>query len=268
MFRSKTLLRCTLFLALAKPLPAADLTAEEIVRSAIEGEKRQESLRQQYIYREHQENRLLKPDGTPGRLYINRDFEHIFLEGGFYRKLVAIGSKPLKPKQAREEEEKMRMTAAERKAAGSNEKGIHTLTSGVPLVDIVAMMDHKILREEEFGGLTCWVVQSEPKPNAVPQTPNQTRAMAYRYVQWIAQTDRSIPRKEWEVIGEGQDTPPGSNVKLVFLRNPDGALLPQQYTWNSVRYKGKGVAFLQIQVFSDYRRFTSQTSVQFDDAPR
>jgi hypothetical protein len=267
MLRSKTILRFSFCIALAAPVSATDLTAEDIVRSAIAGEKHQESLRQQYIYREHQENRLLKPDGTPGRLYIDRDFEHIFLEGGFYRKLVAIDGKPLKPKQAREEEEKMRMTAAERKAAGSTKKGIHTLTSGVPLVDIVAMMDHRILREEEFGGLTCWVVQSEPKPDAVPRTPNETRALPYRYVQWIAQTDRSIPRKEWEVIGGGQDTPPGSNVKLVFLRNSDGALLPQQYIWNSVKYKGKGVAFLQTQVFSDYRRFTSQTSVQFDDPP-
>jgi len=41
--------------------------------------------------------------------------------------------------------------------------------------------------------------------------------------------------------------------------------LPREYTWNSVRYKGKGVAFLQILVFSDYRRFTSRRTVQFDD---
>jgi hypothetical protein len=110
-------------------------------------------------------------------------------------------------------------------------------------------------------------VQSEPKKDAVPKTPNETRALAYRYVQWIDQTDRSVPRKEWEVVGEGQDTAPGSSVKVQFARNPEGVLLPQQYIWRSASRKGKPAAFLQTQVFSDYRRFTTETNVQFDDKP-
>lgn len=264
MFTSTTILRCSFLLTFAADLNAADLTGDEIIRSAVEGEKRQEELRRQYIYREHQENRLLRPDGSAGKLYINRDFENIFLEGGFYRKLVAIDGKPLKPKQAQEEEAKLRMTAAERKAAAGPKK--RGLTSGVPLADMVEVMEHRLLREEEIGGRKYWVVQSEPKKDAVPKTPSETKTLAYRYVQWIDQADRSVARREWDVIGPGQDTLPGSTVQLSFARNADGVLLPQQYIWKSVRGSGK-VSFLQTQLFSDYRRFTSQTNVSFGDTP-
>jgi len=249
MFTSTTILRCSFLLTFAAALNAADLTGDEIIRSAVEGEKRQEELRRQYIYREHQENRLLRPDGSAGKLYINRDFENIFLEGGFYRKLVAIDGKPLKPKQAQEEEAKLRMTAAERKAAAGPKK--RGLTSGVPLADMVEVMEHRLLREEEIGGRKYWVVQSEPKKDAVPKTPSETKTLA---------------RREWDVIGPGQDTLPGSTVQLSFARNADGVLLPQQYIWKSVRGSGK-VSFLQTQLFSDYRRFTSQTNVSFGDTP-
>jgi hypothetical protein len=71
-------------------------------------------------------------------------------------------------------------------------------------------MDHKLLREEELGGHKYWVVQSEPKQNALPETPAETQALCYRYIHWIDQEEKAVFRKEWETIAEGVETKPGS----------------------------------------------------------
>ncbi len=256
-----------LVLSLCPLLQAADLTGDEIVRSAVEVGKRQAELRQQYIYREHQEDRVLNADGSAGKLYINRDFEDIFLEGAFYRKLVASDGKPLKPKDAKAEDARMRMTAAERRAAPPPKNQGRTLQGGIPFEDAYKVMEHKILREEEMGGRMCWVVQSVPRGDAAPKTDVETRAMAYRFTSWIDQIDRAIVREEWEVIGAGQDTKPGSTVAMVFVENADGVWLRQSAEMRAISGSGNPPRFLQTNVYSDYRRFASETNVRFEDAP-
>ena len=251
--------------ALCPILHAAELTGEEIIRSALEASHHQEVLRQQFVYHEHQENGPAKPDGTPAKVRITRDFEVIFLEGDFYRKLVAVDGKPLKAKQAQEEEEKMRMTAVERKAKHPVRKGLHT---GVPLSTLVSVMDHKLLREEEVGGRKYWVVQSEPKKDAAPKTLLETQALSYRYTHWIDELEHAVFRKEWEVIGAGVDMKPGSTTKLLFGRNAEGAWLLQRADLLILNGdKLGGNRFFQTNVFSDFRRFTTETNVHFDDDP-
>ncbi len=259
--------RLVLVIALCSILHAAGPTGGEIIRRAIEAEKRQDLLRQQYIYREHQENRVMNSDGSPGRLYINRDFEDIFLEGAFYRKLVGIDGLALKPNQARAEDDKIRMTAAERRAARPSKTGFRTLLAGVPFSDIASVMDHHIVREEEVGAAKYWIVESTPGKDAVPGTPGEKRALAYRFVSWIDQADSTLLREEWQVIGDGQDTRPGSWVKIAFARNADGVNLIQRIEMKAISSKGSPARFFQTQIFSDYRKFTSETNVVFDGPP-
>jgi hypothetical protein len=141
-------------LIFAAEIPAADLSGEEILRRSVAGEARQQKLRQQYTWHEHQETGPARADGSPVKVNIARDFDVIFLEGSFYRKLVAINGKPLNSKQGREEEEKMHTTAAQRMARPLAKRARR---SGVPLSDILSVMDHRLLREEEVGGHKCWV---------------------------------------------------------------------------------------------------------------
>lgn len=85
---------------LACGLHAAELTGEEILKSAIKADDRQEIARHQYLYKVHLEFRV------GGKLARTRDFETVFIDGESYRKLVAENGKPLGPKQVREEEAK------------------------------------------------------------------------------------------------------------------------------------------------------------------
>jgi len=244
---------------------AADITGDEIIRGAVDSDRHQEVLRQQYLYREHQENGPAAADGSHLKVRVDRDFEVIFLEGGFYRKMVAVDGKPLKPKQAREEEEKLRMTAAERKTKHLNPKFRHT---GVPLSAILSVMDHKLLREDEIDGRKCWVVQSEPKPGAAAQTPYETQALSYRYIHWIDERDQAVARIEWEVVKAGVETKPGSTVKVTFAKNGDGAWLARKAEFFSINGdKLGGNRFFQTNVYSDYRKFTAETNIEFEDKP-
>ena len=246
-------------------LHAEDKTGTQIVRNAAAIDQQQRKLRQQYLYHDHQENGAVNADGSRGKVRYNRDFEVIFLEGDSYHRLVGQDGKPLKPKQAHEEDEKMRLTAAQRKARHLNARTKH---SGVPLSAMLVVMDHQLLREEEIDGRKCWVVKSEPKQDAVAKTAGETQALSYRYINWIDEAENAVVRQDWEVLKEGVETKPGSKVQVVFTKNADGAWLPQRAEFVSVTGdKPSAARVFQTNVYSDYHKFAAAANIQFDETP-
>ncbi len=236
-----------LVFAFVAKLPAADLSGEAILRLALDGETHQEKLRQQYIWHEHVESGPAKADGSRAKVEINRDFDITFLNGAFYRQLVAVNGKPVK--------------------AGTTVKQ-PPRHIGVPLAAVLSVMDQKLLREEEIDGHKYRVVQSDPKKNPAPATPAETEALSYRYTHWIDQEDKSVLRVEWEVIGAGIATKPGSRATVVFAKQADSVWLPKRAELliaTGDRFGAKWV--LQTNDYSAYMRFTTDTSIQFD-APR
>jgi hypothetical protein len=84
---------------------------------------------------------------------------------------------------------------------------------------------------------------------------------------WIDETDRAIVQRELEVIGPGQDTKPGSTVKIMYAKNADGTWLAQRTDTKSISSTGSPNGFVQTNVYSDYRKFAAKTTVQFEDTP-
>ena len=225
------------FVCFAK-LPAAELTGEAILHMALEGEGRQEKLRQQYVWHEHVEVGPAKVDGSSVKVNITRDFEITFLKGSFYRELVAVNGKPVK----------------------------HARHTGVPLGAILSVMDQELVRVEEIGNRKYWVVQSEPKKNAVAATPAETQALSYRYTHWIDQQDKSVSRLKWEVIAQRVETPPGSWTRLDFAENENSVRLPRHAEFFIVTGDKFGAKWVfQTNDYSAYRKFSTDTSVNFDD---
>jgi len=232
------------FFSCGANLPAADLTGEAVLRMALEGESRQEKLRQQYVWHEHVELGPAKADGSRVKMNITRDFDVTFLKGSFYRELVAVNGKPVK--------------------AGTRVK--HTRHTGVPLAAILSVMDQELVRVEEIGGRRYWMVQSGPKKNAVAATPAETQALSYRYTHWIDQQDKSVVRVKWEVIAQGVETKPGSWTRLDFARNADSVWLPEHVEFFTVTGDKFGAKWMfQTGDFSGYRKFGSDTKIGFDD---
>ncbi|MDQ1470381.1 MAG: hypothetical protein QOJ99_1861 [Bryobacterales bacterium] len=127
-------------------------------------------------------------------------------------------------------------------------------------------MDHRLLREAESNGHKFRVVQSEAKKSAVAKTSAETEALFYRYVQWIDEDEKAVVRKEWDVIAPGVETKPGSRTKVVFSRNIDSVWLPQRAEFLIVTGDRFGASqVLQTNTYSGYRRFTTETKIEFDD---
>ncbi len=70
------------FVSFAK-LRAGDLTGEAVLHMALQGESRQEKLRQQYVWHEHVEVGPAKANGSRVKVNITRDFDITFLKGSF-----------------------------------------------------------------------------------------------------------------------------------------------------------------------------------------
>jgi hypothetical protein len=237
-------LALVLVLASCAKLPAADLTGEAILHLTLEDESRQEKLRQQYVWHEHVEIGPAKADGSRIKVNITRDFDITFLKGSLYRELVAVNGKPVK--------------------AGTTIK--HTRHTGVPLAAILSVMDQELVGVGQIGDRKYWVVRSEPKKNATAATPAEAEALSYRYTHWIDQQEKSVFRVQWEVIAHGVETKPGSWTKLVFAKNADSVRLPEHAELFMVTGDKLGAKWVfQTNDYSGYRKFTTDTNLEFDD---
>jgi hypothetical protein len=120
---------------------------------------------------------------------------------------------------------------------------------------IAALTTEKLLREEALDGRKCWVVQSE---SGAGQSPDCGTL-------WIDEGERVIVRVETDFLRGTPEMKPGARTIVFYSRNELGVWLPsRQISLFS------GNAFLPARAyqtidFSAYRRFTSDTNIQYDD---
>lgn len=252
--------KCGCALLLAWRVYAADLTADDILQRSAEAERTQAILRAQYFYREH----AIRSTG-PGKITYTQDFENIVLEGEPYRRLVLRDGKPLDRKRAEEEERKLQLTAAERRAerAQPQKSGPKVIPfSEARPADLLRVMDNKLVREEVLHGRQSWVIESEPKRDLVPADAIDQKLACYRYVLWIDQQDFVIAQRDSEVVREGAESRPGSKLRSVFRKEDD---LP----W--FRHSMEGEFFtsapkahwFQKHSFSGFKKFQAESKIEF-----
>ena len=253
----------TLALGIVGTYAATTPSADELLNRVLAAEPAREQMRAHYIYREHTERS--HPDG---KVDFTVEYEWIYLEGKPYRRLVARNGKPLKGKQAEEEERRFQMTRAERRAADAKRKpdpGI--LSAGIDLAHIVKLMTHSITGEESINGRPTWVIHSEPAPrnsDAILSKKEQER-LCYRTTLWIDKEDFAITQKRWEVTKIGPQVLPGSHSIETYDRIAPGLwmihVLEGEFYSGPPQPKGH---WKQTHRFSDYRKFGSESNVSFD----
>jgi hypothetical protein len=239
---------CIATLLLAPLLPAQS----SILEKALGNEVRQQKERAQYFYREHVEHR--RPNG---RLNFTQDYEWIFLEGEPFRKQVARNGKALKGRRLREEEERMRMTAAERRADAARPRANLIKVGNLSGQTILTRMDHTEAGEEAVDGRPAWVIRAEPKPGH--------EAVAYRMTFWIDQEDIAIAQLRYDVIGRGVDSLPGSWLITTYTRLKEGLWFKKtlQGEFRSAPPRPRS-HWKQFHTFRDFRRFDAESTVTFE----
>jgi hypothetical protein len=230
-------------------ITAAAISGEEILTLVLEGESRQETLRRQYLWHEHVENGSAHEDGSRWKLSLTRDFEATFTEGSVYRKLILENGKPANPKQP----------------------PLRVRRDETPLSTVFRLMDHELLREESIGDRKYWVVRSEAGKRAAGKTAAEVPALSYRCTYWIDESERAVFRLQREVLTDNLPSQkPGSRLTLTYEKNPDGVWLPDHSDAFILPRSPKGFLpaqhVFQVIDYSQYRKFTSDTNIQYDDA--
>jgi len=245
----------------------APLTGERILRQALGNESRQNALREQYLYHEHVESGLFNGDGSPGKPKSTWDYEIVYLEGAPYRKLTGFNGKPLNPKQAAYEEEKMQKTAAERRADQAQQKR-KIVAIGVHMADVVRLMDHTLLREDEIGGRKVWVVDSKPARDAVAASADDAKVLCYHYTYWIDQEDRVVAQVEYEVIRAGVDSEPGTRSRTVLAKENGSPWFRRSMNGDFLLKGPHGTNHVfERHRYSGFRKFDAQSDIQFAAPP-
>jgi hypothetical protein len=262
------MLRGLIVLAVFPPgLATAELSPTEILTRAFENERRLQSVRSQYFCRERAEHRQASREQAPGKLNFTQSYEWVYLEGEPFRRLVAVNDVPLRGKKAAEENRRMQMTGAERRAAAKAKKPNPRLISvgNVSYEDLLRAMQHTLEKVEPVDGRNAWVIRSAPKRDLQGGTCGELQAECYQFTFWIDQEEFAMLRERYEVIGKGTDALPGTWSTTTYVRAAEGL-------WFRSRMEGYFVTgpprpagrWWQVHVFSDYRKFDAASTITFD----
>jgi len=218
-------------------LLAADFTAEDVLRMSMDSQTRQELMQRQYVWHEHVELGPANKDGT-GRTKttLRREFEVSYEGGSVYRKIIAENGIAISPDEA-------------------EKKKVQVHREVLALSAIASQTRSKLLGEEAIDGRKCWVVQSESANDRSPK----------RWTLWIDEDERAIVRVASELLSGTPEVKAGARTTVFYSRNELGVWLPSRQVSIFT-----GNAFLPARAyqtidFTAYRRFTTDTNIQYDD---
>lgn len=204
-------------------LLALDRDPVALVADATVAEKAQETLRQPFVYRERQRNWKLNDAGQKEREapWLDRIFEHIFLEGQPYKQLLESSGKPLsgadlvKREASRKQEAARRLVARREEKAGGKRflPGTRNVRMG-KIGELAEAYNLKFLGEELIDGRLADKILAEP--NGQAETPRKKEFQSYRQTLWIDQATRVVAKRQVEVIGPDSETLPGTIITLYF----------------------------------------------------
>jgi hypothetical protein len=204
---------------------------------SMDSQTRQEELQHQYGWREHVELGPSNKDGTGWtKLNLQRDFEVTYESGTVYRKIVSENGVALDPKEA-------------------ERKKVHIRRAALALSTITSQTTSKLLGEETIDGHKCWVIRSEPIPDRSPS----------RWTLWIDEQEKVLIRVQSELLREDVELKAGALRTILYTRNEQGVWLPSRSTNVFTGRQFLAAHSYQTIDFSGYRRFTSDTKIQYDD---
>jgi hypothetical protein len=224
-----------------------------LLEEALSNEAKQAKEREKYFYREHAEHR--RPNG---QLNFTQDYEWIFLEGEPFRRMVARNGRPLTGKLAKQEAERLRMTAAQRRAASRKPNPRVISVGNLRGKVILTEMDHTAAGEEEIDGRKTWVIRAEPKPGH--------EAVAYRMTFWVDQQERVLAQLQYEVIGRGVESLPGTWLTTTYFRFAENLWFKKSL--NGEFYTGPPRPrshWRQFHTFREFRKFDAESTVTFQE---
>jgi hypothetical protein len=256
--------------------PAAPLTdPAEIIRRVAAHEEENEKKKRDYTYEEKVLEKKL--DGHGGvKSNETSGFDVMVIYGEHVERQVSKDDKPLPPKDAAKEEEKIDKLIAKYKnetedqRAKRLEKAEKSRRESRDFVkEIVDAFNFTMLPPETVDGRALYVIQGEPKPGYEPHSKNGKFLTKFRGKLWIDQNEYQWVKADLETI----DTisfgwfvarlHKGTHLYIEQTRVNDEVWLPKLVRLNL----GARVALFRdlnydvTQTYSDYKKFGAQTKI-------
>ena len=264
---------CILIASLAAALHAQD--PREIVRRAIELDRRNASQEQNYAYLQREETRELDASDAPRKVTI-RTVDVRMIEGSPYRKLVARNDRPISAEEQKFEEDKLQFNADARRKETPEQrrrriaewKRREERRRG-PLDEVPDAYNFKLAGEESIGGTPCYVIEATPRPGFKPKssTAGVLTVLAGRI--WIAKKDNGWVKAEMEARdsvtlgGFLLRLSKGSRIVIEQTNVGEGIWLPKtaEIKFSARLLLVKSLREHLLFQFSDYRKTAGESTV-------
>ncbi len=171
-----------LILLAATPLWCDTPDPKSIMEKVTIRDVQNEKMRREYTYLERQEERELDAAGKTTKTEVN-EYEHVSLYGENHRRHIAKDGKPLPPKDAQKEKEKLDKLVALRQKESESERRKRLEEADRRAErrrrfsrEIPKMYDFTLGKDEKIGGRDVYVIKAEPKQGFRATEPT-TKAM-------------------------------------------------------------------------------------------
>ena len=245
--------------------------AKEIIKRSTQHDMLNFERLKDYTYIEHDEERSFDKHAKLVKTE-RQTYEVLILGGHDYEKLIARDDKPISPKDAHKEQEKMdkEMEQRNRESAADKAKIEKERREQRKFLDeIPEEFNFQLLGVENVSGKPAWVITADPKPGYTPKDRGAKLIAKMRGKIWIDQGEYQWVKIEAQAIGTLSyglgliKLNPGSTVHFEQTRVNDEVWLPASA---SIKVDGRAALFVGIHDeidlrFHDYRKFQAESQM-------
>lgn len=266
---------CIGILLAAAPAVRAAEDPREVVQHAVEMDRRNAKLAENYTFLEREDERELDSQGRVKRRTI-QTYDITLSEGSPYRRLVGRNDKPLSSDEELKEQRKLEKSIAQRRAETPAERAKRLeewrkqRERGREFQrELLDAFDFRFAAEETLNGKRIYVIDGAPKPGYRPKTRAARFLPKLKGRLWIDAEGYNWVKVEAEVTdtisfyGIAARLSPGSRLFLEQVKVNDEVWLPQRIT-----VKAQARVFLIKKInteweiaFHDYKKFQSDSRI-------
>jgi hypothetical protein len=247
----------------------------EIVRRAVELDRKDAEIARNYTYLQRQEQREMDSSGKLKRKEC-RTYDVTMQEGSPYRRLVARDDHPLPASEQAREQEKLRWSVEQRKKEMPEARARRVAEwerkqqkQREPMKELPDAFDFRLVGEESLNGGKAWVIDATPKPGYKPKLSSAFYFPKMKARLWIDRNDYQWIKIEAETLdtisvgGFLFRLAKGTHLTIEQTRINNEVWLPKHVLLRgSARIALiKGIRGEFEFTFSDYKKFQAESRV-------
>jgi hypothetical protein len=260
------------------PSTATTLTQDqikELIQKVADNDDKNDKLQRDYTYIEREVEHKLDGKGHT-KSTETKTYEVLEIYGDQVERLIEKDDKPLSPKEAAKEDEKIqkiidkrrnetdkereKRLKAEEKDREESRKWVHEISDAY---------NFQLVGSEPVGGRDAWVIAAEPRPGFVPHLKYANYLSKFHGRVWIDKADVELSKMDVECL----DTVSwglfiarlhkGTRFVLEQTRVNDEVWLPQSLSFKLDARLAllKGFKIEDEQTFRDYRKFRTDAKI-------